>query len=95
MKCAAKKRNHNKDKNKIALSGTGHRFASNMVYTQYTKILPAFLKYQQCGKPEPDPWSNNHPGQVMESSLHDRTKWKTSKQANNVRALGRQIKLAH
>lgn len=76
-----KKININKKKNKekkSKISGTGSRFMSFHNYQNHRQYLENPYRYNGCHR-KIDRWSLNHPNQIMESKLHDRTKWKSSK----------------
>lgn len=67
---AAKKANGVQD----PIGGTGLRFCSDAVGLS----IPAHGTHSGN-------WLLNHPGQVMESALHDRTKWASSKRKSRMK----------
>lgn len=79
----------------IHYNGTGKRSISYIYNQKYHKYkhdngigmtgCPAWctnLKYLQAikdNKVPTDDWTDRHPGQKMESDVHDRTRWKSNK----------------
>ena len=62
--------NHNKSDNaEKKFGGTGTRFVAVCEY----------------GKPDRDRFSEKHEGQTLESALHDRTRWRSSKRKDKTK----------
>ena len=77
-----KKKNNSKEKNDLPTSGTGLRgFRSISKYNSFQEdlIIQENLGEQYDDEVFIDLWSLNHEDQVMESDIHDRTRWKSSK----------------
>ncbi len=91
-----KKINTNKgvvNKKKYTLNGTGKRFLSYHMYRLYKEFLNnPFGERVDSLHAKPDQWTKRHPGQIMESDLHDRTKWKSSKKLDKIRLNNRLYK---
>lgn len=70
---------HNGDGDRVG--GTGLRFCSNAVG------LPALARDVATpgARTHGDNWLLNHPGQTMESAVHDRTRWASSKRKSKVK----------
>ena len=78
-----KKTNHSKE----LVGGTGLRFCSNAVGD------PPMNREDVSDNTHKQQWLINHPGQVMESAVHDRTKWASNKAKSQVRRAQRQTKM--
>ncbi len=73
-----KKKNFNKEQSIRKIGGTGKRYSSFYLYQNNREL---------------DEWAKRHPGQILESSVHDRTKWKSSKAQTVELSFSRKIKL--
>lgn len=94
-----KKSNHNKEKNRYDpdyKNRTGLRIQSsydytmNMEYIENKKLsdVPNPLShYDRCY------WVEMHPNQIMESDIHDRTRWESSKKKTQKRNVDRYNKI--
>jgi len=71
-----KKSNHVNDK----IGGTGLRYCSDAVGE-----LP-MTRGDVTDRSHKQNWLVNHPGQIMESAVHDRTRWPSSKAKSKIKA---------
>jgi hypothetical protein len=65
-------------KYKTMMDGTGTRFMSYHQYESSQRYIQNPYLYNGP-RHQDNRWSLNHPNQVMESNVHDRTRWKSSK----------------
>ena len=76
-----KSKNVNKEDKKQTKQSwdTSHRSRSVDEYRQFRVNLESWENGLTEEEPQIDRWSEKHEGQTMDSSLHDRTRWKDSK----------------
>lgn len=85
-----KKLNHNKEKTAVK---SGHHFGTGLRYDAWEESKerskdPNYLE-TACKTDKHyymnSSWGTRNPGRILESPIHDRTKWKSAKQATKMR----------